>query len=68
MEKGQIKSGNGAEDTFHKMLQQVHRVTPQAADAITAVHKSVHALVQGFQRGGPDILEDLQVHKLYCRC
>lgn len=61
MEKGQIKSGNGTEDTFHKMLQQVHRVTPQVADAITSVYKSAHALIRGFQQGGPDILENLQV-------
>ena len=61
MEAGQIKSGTGPEDTFHKMLQQVYRVTPQVADSITARYKSVHALIRGFQQGGPSILEDLPV-------
>jgi hypothetical protein len=61
-ETGQIKSGTSVEDTFHKMLQHVHRVTPHIADSITSVYGSVYALVHGFQRGGPDILEDLPVH------
>jgi crossover junction endonuclease EME1 len=61
MDVGQIKSGTGTEDTFHKMLQQVHRVTPQVADSIMARYKSVHALIRGFQQGGPSTLEDLPV-------
>jgi len=61
MEKGQIKSGTGVEDTFHKMLQQVYRVTPQVADSITEVYPSIHALVRGFKTGGTDILEDIPV-------
>ena len=61
MEAGQIKSGQTVEDTFHKMLQHIFRVTPQAADSITADYKSVSALIRGFQRGGPYILEDLPV-------
>jgi hypothetical protein len=62
MESGQIKSGSTVEDTYHKMLQQIHRVTPPIADAITGTYKTVHALIRAFQRGGPDILEDLQVY------
>lgn len=61
MESGQIKSGNGVEDTFQKMLQHIQRVTPGVADAITARYKSVSALIRGFQQGGPNILEDLPV-------
>jgi len=61
MEKGQIKSGTGVEDTFHKMLQQVQRVTPQVADAITGVYPSIHALIRAFKMGGTDILEDIPV-------
>ena len=61
MESGQIKSGSNVEDTYHKMLQQVHRVTPQIADIITGTYKSVHALICAFQRGGPTVLEGLQV-------
>lgn len=61
MEKGQIKSGTGVEDTFHKMLQQVYRVTPQVADSITGVYPTIHDLVRGFKTGGTDILEDIPV-------
>lgn len=62
MEAGQIKSGTGPEDTFHRMLQHVQRVTPPVADAITARYKSVSALIRGFQQGGPYILEGLPVY------
>jgi crossover junction endonuclease EME1 len=61
MEKGQFKSGSDVQDTFSKMLQQITRVTPQVADSITGVYRSVHALVRAFQNGGPNILEDLEV-------
>jgi len=61
MEGGQFKAGANAEDTFHKMLQQVHGVTPQRADAITGVYPSIGSLINGFKRGGPDILADIPV-------
>jgi crossover junction endonuclease EME1 len=61
METGQIKSGSNVEDSYHKMLQQIYRVTPQIADTITGTYKSVYALITAFQRGGPSILEGLQV-------
>lgn len=64
MDVGQIKSGTGVEDTFHKMLQQVHRVTPHVADSIASTYGSVHDLIRGFQRGGPYILEDLPVQSI----
>ena len=62
MDAGQIKSGTGLEDTFHKMLQHVNRVTPQVANAITREYGSVHVLIRAFQQGGPNILENLEVH------
>ena len=61
MESGQIKSGTGPEDTFHKMLQHINRVTPAVADAITARYKSVSALTRAFQQGGESILARLPV-------
>ena len=64
MEVGQIKSGANVEDTYHKMLQQVHRVTPQIADTITGTYKSVYALISAFKRDGPSVLEGLQVDPL----
>jgi hypothetical protein len=61
MENGQIKPGSGAHDVFNKMLQHVRGVTPQVAESITGAYKSVPALILAFQRGGPEILEDLPV-------
>lgn len=61
MDAGQVKSGNGPEDTFNKMLQHVQRVTPQIADSIAGTYKSAHALMAAFARGGPEILEDFPV-------
>jgi crossover junction endonuclease EME1 len=61
MEVGQVKSGTGAEDTFHKMLQHVRGVTPQVADSIVATFKSVPVLIRSFERGGSDILQHLSV-------
>jgi hypothetical protein len=67
MEAGQFKSGSNVDDTYQKMLQQVHRVTPPVADAITGTYKTVHALIRAFQRSGPDVLENLQVYSQLCR-
>jgi hypothetical protein len=61
MENGQFKAGANTEDTFHKMLQQVFGVTQPKADAITGVYKSIWSLVNGFKRGGADILADIPV-------
>jgi crossover junction endonuclease EME1 len=61
MESGQIKSGTGPEDTFHKMLQHIFRVTPGVADAIISRYKCPSALIRGFQQGGPHVLEGLHV-------
>jgi len=61
MEKGQFKAGASTEDTFHKMLQQIHGVTPPKADAITGMYKSIGALINGFRRDGTDILANIPV-------
>jgi len=61
MEAGQFKSGATPEEAFHRMLQHVRGVTPQTADAITGVFKTVQSLINGFHRGGPNILEDIPV-------
>ena len=65
-EKGQIKFDMDVEDTFHKMLQQIHHVTPHVADSIMGVYPSIHALVWGFKIGGMDILKNILV--CFCPC
>jgi crossover junction endonuclease EME1 len=64
MEVGQVKSGTGPEDTFHKMLQHIRGVTPQIADAVTVRWKTVSALIYAFRRGGSDILQHCVVSVL----
>jgi crossover junction endonuclease EME1 len=61
MEGGQFKSASTPEEIFLKMLQQVHRVTPQIAEAITGKYKSVDSIVKAFRADGPLILADLVV-------
>ncbi|KAJ5489086.1 hypothetical protein N7539_003976 [Penicillium diatomitis] len=66
METGQVKTGDSKQDTFVKMLQEVNRVTASMAYGIAAQYSSVTDLVQGMQRHGPGMLEDVKVCEL-CR-
>ncbi|KAG8527678.1 uncharacterized protein KY384_007831 [Bacidia gigantensis] len=59
MENDQVKCGTDKEDTFHKMLQEVVRVTPPIARGIAYKYASVIALMQGFRDGGQYVLEGL---------
>ena len=61
MDSGQVKTGDNAEDTFVKMLQEVSRVTLSMALGIVDQHKTVRKLVKGFDKHGNLLLED--VHK-----
>jgi len=56
METGQIKTGEDAQDTYVKMLQEVNRVTAPIAYGIAAEYPSVTRLVEGFRREGKDAL------------
>ena len=64
MESGQVRTGEDKDDTFVKMLQEVHYVTPPIAYAIASEYPNVISLVKAFQNHGPTILKDLQVHLL----
>ena len=61
MESGQVKTGDDKEDTFSKMLQEIVRVTPPIAQAVVDRYPSAMVLVKAFRKGGPLILENLQV-------
>jgi crossover junction endonuclease EME1 len=60
MESGQVKTGENAQDTYIKMLQEVQRVTPSMAYGIAAKYANVRTLVDKFKRDGPLMLEDVK--------
>lgn len=61
MESGQVKTGDDAEDTFVKMLQEVSRVTAPMAHGIANDHTNVVDLVNACRDQGPLALEDVRV-------
>ncbi|KAH8601396.1 ERCC4 domain-containing protein [Bisporella sp. PMI_857] len=60
MESGQVQVGNGTEDTFIKMLEQMARITASIAKGIQAEYPTVQALVAGLREHGPNALADLR--------
>jgi crossover junction endonuclease EME1 len=58
MDSGQIKTGDGPQDTYIKILDQMPRLTPSMAYGIAAEFPSVQALVKGLQENGALALED----------
>lgn len=60
MDTGQVRTGDDPRDTFVKMLQEVQRVTPSMAYGIVDKFDSVRKLVQGFDRHGNLLLEDVR--------
>ena len=60
MDSGQVKTGENALDTYIRMLQEVQRVTPSMAYGIAAKYGDVKALVRGFSKEGPLMLEDVK--------
>ncbi len=61
MDSGQIKTGDDADDTFVKMLQEVSRITVPMAYGIATKCPNVVSLVNGFIGHGPLALEDVRV-------
>ncbi|KAK2071963.1 hypothetical protein P8C59_006344 [Phyllachora maydis] len=53
MESGQVRTGDGARDTYVRMLQEVARVTASVAYGIAAEFETVSALVRGLEAEGP---------------
>ncbi|TQS36771.1 hypothetical protein Golomagni_02795 [Golovinomyces magnicellulatus] len=57
IENGQIDSGKDAKDTYIKMLQQMHLVTPSVAWGIEAKYPNIQTLISGLEKEGPLALE-----------
>ncbi|KAI9744885.1 MAG: hypothetical protein M1818_001810 [Claussenomyces sp. TS43310] len=49
MEAGQVKTGDSADDTFVKMLQEVNRISAPIAHGIAAAYPSPQRLVRAFE-------------------
>ncbi|KAG5982315.1 hypothetical protein E4U55_002063 [Claviceps digitariae] len=56
MESGQVRTGDGVQDTYVRMLQEIVRITAPIAYGVAAEFSSVTKLVQGLQDGGPEVL------------
>ncbi|KAH8155979.1 hypothetical protein CIB48_g12268 [Xylaria polymorpha] len=53
MESGQVRTGDGAKDTYIRMLQEIARVTAPVAYGIATKYESVTDLVRGLENEGP---------------
>ncbi|KAI0536265.1 ERCC4 domain-containing protein [Xylaria digitata] len=53
MVSGQVRTGDGAKDTYIHMLQVIARLTPSIAYGIVAKYESVTDLVRGLEEEGP---------------
>lgn len=60
MDSGQVRAGDGAQDTYVRLLQEIVRVTPPIAYGISIKFPTVTELVKGFQRQGPLALESIK--------
>ncbi|KAI1337633.1 ERCC4 domain-containing protein [Xylariaceae sp. FL0016] len=57
MESGQVRTGDGAKDTYVRMLQEITRVTAPIAYGIAAKYGTVSELVRGLETEGPMAVE-----------
>jgi len=53
MDAGQVRTGEGAKDTYIRMLQEITRVTAPIAYGIATKYESVSELVRGLEEEGP---------------
>ena len=58
---GQVRTGHDADDTFFKMLQELHRVTAGVANGIMAEYKTVRQLMDACGTLGDSVVSDLEV-------
>ncbi|KLU80974.1 hypothetical protein MAPG_00070 [Magnaporthiopsis poae ATCC 64411] len=57
MDVGQVRTGDGAADTYVRMLQEIVRVTAPIAHGVAARYPTVSQLVRGLESAGPLALE-----------
>jgi crossover junction endonuclease EME1 len=60
MDSGQVRAGDGARDTYARMLQEITRITAPVAYGVAAEFPTVAALVRGLEEGGPLRLEGVR--------
>ncbi|KAK0741024.1 hypothetical protein B0T18DRAFT_432228 [Schizothecium vesticola] len=60
MESGQVRAGDGPEDTFRRVLQHQARVTPAMAQGIVAEFRTARAMVRALEERGPAALEHVR--------
>lgn len=60
MDSGQVKTGDDAEDTYVRMLQEIKMITASVAYGIAHKYRTVQELVEGLERNGPLALADLK--------
>ncbi|KAJ2988974.1 hypothetical protein NUW58_g3706 [Xylaria curta] len=53
MESGQVRTGDGVQDTYIRMLQAITRLTPPIAYGIVTEYDSVTDLIRGLEETGP---------------
>ncbi|KAI1161826.1 ERCC4 domain-containing protein [Nemania serpens] len=53
MESGQVRTGDGAKDTYIRMLQEITRITAPIAYGIVTKYESVTDLIRGLEEEGP---------------
>ncbi|KAG5934096.1 hypothetical protein E4U59_006424 [Claviceps monticola] len=60
MESGQVRTGDDAQSTYLRMLQEIVRITGPIAHGVAGVFKTVTELVHGLEEGGPEILAEVK--------
>ncbi|KAI9669477.1 MAG: hypothetical protein M1829_005066 [Trizodia sp. TS-e1964] len=60
LDDDQVTAGKDTEDTYHKMLQGIDRVTLPVARSIAAEYPSVASLFEAMEKGGPGSIENLK--------
>ncbi|KND87686.1 Crossover junction endonuclease eme1 [Tolypocladium ophioglossoides CBS 100239] len=60
MESGQVRTGEGPQDTYVRMLQEIVRITAPIAYGIAVEFDSVTKLVKGLETGGPERLDGVR--------
>lgn len=61
---GQVRTGKDAIDTWHRMLQEIPRVTQSISDGIARRYPSMKLLVEAFRQHGDGILAEIDISNM----